>query len=40
TIEELEERISLRCRQLDLKPQLISRHTLFHWWPKDVLAAS
>jgi transposase len=38
SIEELEERISQRCRQLDLKPQLIRRHTRFHWWPEDIPA--
>ena len=33
TLEELELEQSRRCCQLMEQPELVRRHTLFHWWP-------
>ena len=35
TLEELEELLNERCRQLTADPELIRSSTLFHWWPLD-----
>lgn len=40
TIEELEEVISERCRQLDKVPEVINAATLYHWWPDDIPAVA
>ncbi len=31
----LEERLAARCRTLMADPDLVRRHTHFHWWPPD-----
>ena len=36
SIDELEEVIIKRCRELDKQAEVIRAHTLFHWWPEDV----
>jgi hypothetical protein len=33
TLEEVQ---AQRCLELQQQPDLIRRHTLFHWWPTDV----
>lgn len=37
-IEQLEDALVRRCRQLDQQPELIQSATCFHWWPQDVAA--
>ena len=36
TIEELEEAISQRCRELIKQPQMLKAFTQFHWWPPSI----
>lgn len=33
SLEELTERLSTQCAWLEKQRDLISQHTLFHWWP-------
>lgn len=33
TLEQLEELLFKRCKTLTALPELIRRHTHFHWWP-------
>ena len=35
TLDALEEVLDHRCLKLIEQPQLISDHTLFHWWPEE-----
>jgi len=35
-LEELEEAISRRCRQLIKQPQMLQAFTQFHWWPRSL----
>lgn len=32
-IDQLQDKQAIRCTELMSNPDLISRHTLFHWWP-------
>ena len=32
SLDELEETLCRRCAFLSTQPELISQHTLFHWW--------
>lgn len=34
-LDSLEEMQAQRCLALQQQPDLIRRHTLFHWWPHD-----
>ena len=38
-IEQLEQMLVTRCRQLDQQPHVIQSATRFHWWPQDIAAA-
>lgn len=33
SLEELLEILGERCKELENRPDLITEHTLFHWWP-------
>lgn len=33
TLDQLEELLFKRCKALTERPELIRRHTHFHWWP-------
>ena len=33
TLDDLQAVLSKRCAYLRTQPDLISQHTLFHWWP-------
>lgn len=33
TLDDLQNVLSERCAYLRTQPDLISQHTLFHWWP-------
>ena len=33
SIKEVEAALSDRCVWLEGQPDLVTRHTLFHWWP-------
>ena len=34
TLNDLEQVLGDRCRQLYLQPEVIKSHTHFHWWPR------
>ena len=34
TLDELQEQLSERCAYLLTQPKLLSRETLYHWWPR------
>lgn len=38
SIDELEEALIRRCKQLDRQPEVIRGSTCFHWWPRDIAA--
>lgn len=34
-LDEMEEVVNARCRELSDQPSVVSAHTRFHWWPED-----
>ena len=38
-LEEMMEVVAGRCRVLAQDPETLSRHALFHWWPRTKALA-